>query len=333
MIPAYRANQQWGLLRGVLQYAERRGAAAAGVICLAGPVLVWFMGGGPHSELALTFFIGFALVPIWAMLWVTSSAVRAFGGVVSALAPDRIVRDGALVLLLVCLWAGAGINFDARGVMFLTMLSSLTGLVIVRVTLGRWRSTMAVSAAPEYAAVQWRRIAVPLVSISVAETLLNRTGVVLLGWSGHTTEAGIYALVFNLAAVVVLPRVAINALYAPLVADLTVRGDRAALQYATTRTGVWTFVSALCIAAPVIVLADWLLAWFGPNFGQGAAAMCILLVGQAVSASFGSQMFLITMTGHEYWAAALLIDSEYSDRSRNDSNGDRSKCTLITDGQ
>jgi len=100
---------------------------------------------------------------------------------------------------------------------------------------------------------------------------------------------------------------AVNALYAPLVSDLMARDDRPALQFATTRTGVWTFVSALCIAIPIMLLAGPLLSWFGPDFSQGALAMRILLAGQIVSAAFGSQMFLMTMSGHEYMAAGLLI--------------------------
>jgi O-antigen/teichoic acid export membrane protein len=307
LIPAYRATRQWGLLRGVIQYADRRTMAAGMTFLLGGCASVWLLAGRMTPELAHCFYFGFALVPVWSLLWITSSSVRALGGVVSALAPDRIVRDGALILLLIYLRSWAGVDLDASGVMFLTLTSSLVGLVIVRFNVRRWRPPSVVAALPQHAAVEWRRLALPLVSISVAETLMNRTGVVLLGWTGQTTAAGVYALVFNLAIMVMLPRMAVNALYAPLVSDLVSRDDRPALQFATTRTAVWTFVSALCIAIPIMLLAGPLLSWFGPDFSQGAPAMRILLAGQIVSAAFGSQMFLMTMTGHEYMAAGLLI--------------------------
>jgi O-antigen/teichoic acid export membrane protein len=143
----------------------------------------------------------------------------------------------------------------------------------------------------------------------VAETLLNRTGVLLLGWSGQTVAAGVYALTFNVAMTVMLPRTAVNTLFAPLVSELWARGDRAALQFVVTRTALWTLVSGLCIALPLALLAEPLLSWFGHDFTQGVTAMRVLLIGQIVASGFGPQMFLMTMTGNERIAAVLLIGS------------------------
>src|SRR6266566_7528857 len=50
-------------------------------------------------ELRNTFLVGFIL-PLWALLWIRCSIVRAFGGVVLALVPDRVVRDGLLLVLV-----------------------------------------------------------------------------------------------------------------------------------------------------------------------------------------------------------------------------------------
>jgi O-antigen/teichoic acid export membrane protein len=309
LIPSYRAAGKWDLVCGVLRYAERRGAAASCAIVLAGGLILWFFGHLLPAEQVLTFVFGLALVPIWSMLWVSSSAVRAFGGVVAALAPDRIVRDGGLVVVLGLLTLWSGTKFDASTVMLFTVTCSLVGLIIVRVALRYWRPKAIAKAVPRYAAAAWRATVFPLALISVAETLLNRTGVVLLGWSGQTMAAGVYALAFNLSMTVTLPRTAVNALFAPLVSELSVRGDRAALQFVVTRTALWTLVSGLCIALPLMLLAEPLLSWFGPDFTRAAPAMRILLVSQIVAAGFGPQMFLMTMTGNERIAAVLLIAS------------------------
>jgi O-antigen/teichoic acid export membrane protein len=309
LIPFYRADGKLSLARGVLRYAERRGAAAGFAIVLAGGLILWFLGGALPAGEVLTFVLGLALVPIWSLLWVSSAAVRAFGGVVSALAPDRIMRDGGLVVVLGLLALWPGMKFGASTVMLLTVAFSLAGLIVVRVALRYWRPQAIAKAMPEYAAAAWRATAFPLVLISVAETLLNRTGVILLGWSDQTITAGVYALTFNLSMTVMLPRTAVNALFAPLVSELSALGDRAALQFVVTRTALWTLLSGLCIALPLIVLAEPLLSWFGPDFTQGVTALRVLLVGQIVAAGFGPQMFLITMTGNERVAAALLIGS------------------------
>jgi O-antigen/teichoic acid export membrane protein len=309
LIPAYSAAGKWGLARGVLRYAQRRSAAAGLAIVAGGGLLIWFLRSALPVELALAFVFGFALIPTWSLLWLSSAAVRAFGGVVAALAPERIVRDGGLVLVLGLLLMWPGTRLNASGVMLLTVACSLAALLAVRVALHYWRPQAIARAMPEFAAATWRVTALPLVLISVAETLLNRTGVVLLGWSGQTIAAGVYALTFNLAMTVMLPRTAVNALFAPLVAELSARADRAALQFVVTRTALWTLVSGLCVGLPLMLLAEPLLAWFGPDFTRGTTAMRVLLVGQIVASGFGPQMFLMTMTGNERMAAVLLIGS------------------------
>jgi O-antigen/teichoic acid export membrane protein len=308
-LPAYHATRKWGLAHGVLRYAERRGAAAGCAIAVAGGLILWFLGRLLPAEQVLTFAFGLALVPIWSLLWMSSAAVRAFGGVVAALAPDRVVRDGALVVVLGLLMLRPGTKFGASAVMLCTVACSLAGLIIVRVVLHHWRPQAIVVAVPEYAAAAWRATALPLVLISVAETLLNRTGVVVLGASGQTIAAGVYALTFNLSMTVMLPRIAVNALFAPLVSALSARGERAALQFMVTRTALWTLVTGLCIALPLMMLAQPLLSWFGLGFTRGVTALRVLLLGQIVAAAFGPQMFVMTMTGNEGIAAILLIGS------------------------
>jgi O-antigen/teichoic acid export membrane protein len=101
----------------------------------------------------------------------------------------------------------------------------------------------------------------------------------------------------------------VNTLFAPVVSELSALSDRAGLQFVVTRTALWTLLSGLAIALPLIVLAEPLLSWFGPEFTQGVTALRVLLIGQVVAAGFGPQMFLITMTGNERVAAALLIGS------------------------
>ena len=138
---------------------------------------------------------------------------------------------------------------------------------------------------------------------------MNRTGVVLLGWIGHTTAAGIYALAFNIAFLTALPRTAVNVLLAPAFAGLHARHDRAGLQALATRSALWTLLGATCIALPAAVLAEPVLSWFGRDFAAGVPALRILLVGQVVVAGAGSQLYLLTMTGHERAAATLMLAS------------------------
>ena len=306
-IPAYRARDDWSMLRGVIRYAERWVALVGLAVALAGFAVVGLWAQARPPALTDTFLIGLPLVPVLALLWIRASVVRAFGGVVSALAPARMVRDGLLLGALGIAVFGFGRRIDAPAAMLGTLLSAIAGLALVSLAKRRWmpKNVRAASVARDPGA--WAKAALPLVAIGVAGIAVNRTGVVLLGWAGHTTDAGIYALAFNVAFLVVLPQTAINALFAPVIAGLFAQKEMAAFQALATKTAIWTLLSALCIALPLALLAEPLLGLFGPAFTAGAWALRLLLIGQVFAAGAGSQLYFLTMTGHERSAAVLML--------------------------
>jgi O-antigen/teichoic acid export membrane protein len=304
-IPAYRAKLAWPLVRGVIQYAHRRAALVGVSLALVGICVVEVWTSSP--ELRNTFLAGFALVPILALVRIRCSAVCAFGGVISALVPDRVVRDGALIGLVAVAGAGLGWTLNAPLVMVATLISAVLGLFCAGLALRRGRPSAIDGILPEYDVAAWRRAAIPLVVLGAAEALLNRTGVILLGWIADTKDAGAYSLAFNIALVVALPRIAANTLFAPVISDLYARGDRATMQVLIARTSSWTFCAGLCIAAALFVLAHPLFAWFGAGYEAGVPALRMLLISQVIIASTGSQLFVMTMTGHERSAAVQLV--------------------------
>src|SRR5580700_8170115 len=170
-VPAYLATRAFALLRGVIQYAWRRAAAVGCGIALTGVAVILTRSGELPPDLANTFLVGFALVPILALLWIRTAVVRGFGGVVSALAPDRMVRDGVLLGLILLASAGMGWSIDAPWAMAATALGSAAGLGLVILTMRRLRPAAVGAVAPTYDAQKWRRTALPLVVIEAAIAL------------------------------------------------------------------------------------------------------------------------------------------------------------------
>jgi O-antigen/teichoic acid export membrane protein len=217
-----------------------------------------------------------------------------------------VVRDGTLIALLAVAGLGLGWTLNAPFVMLATLISSALGLVCAGVAMRNRRPRAVDNILPAYDAAVWRRAAIPLLILGATEALLNRTGVIMLGWIADTKNAGIYSLAFNIALVVTLPRIAVNTLFAPMISDLHTRRDKETMQLLITRTSSWTFCAGICIAAALFVLADPLLSWFGAGYDAGVPALRILLVSQVLAASAGSQLYVMTMTGHERGAAVLL---------------------------
>lgn len=303
-VPMYQARGEWSFLRGIVRYAQRRVIAFGFAIGGIGTTFMAVRYPELPSELAHTFLLGFLLVPIWALLWVRGSVVRGLGFVVTALAPDRVVRDGVLILLvgLVGLW----LQMNAPLAMVATLIGSAAGLAIAGAAMRRAQPAALGLVAPAYDGQTWRQSSFPLLLLSAAEAVVNRTGVVLLGWLGNTTDAGIYGVAFNIAALVALPRMALNALLAPVIADLFAQNKHAELQKLIVKTTPWAVCAAALIAVGISLLSESFLGLFGPQFKAGASMLRVLLLGQLAVALTGSQLLILTMTGHERGAAALF---------------------------
>jgi O-antigen/teichoic acid export membrane protein len=307
LVASYKVRGAWGLMKGVVGYAESRVIGCGSILALLGTLIVAALSDIRPTELRITFLLGFAVVPMWALLWVRAATVRALGGVISALLPDRLVRDGMLIVLVwlaSVLWHG---RVDAALVMGATLASAAAGLGLVTVMKRHWRPATLNRSLPESAVPMWRRAALPLVLIAVAESAMNRAGVVLLGWEGQAVQAGVFALIFNVTSIVVLPRIAVNTRFAPMVSELFTRGDMAGLQALTTRATGLSLAGGALIALSLALFGNPVLSLFGQQFGQAVMPMHILLLGQMVAAGAGSQIFLMTMTGHEAAAAVVMV--------------------------
>ena len=305
-VSVYESKKAWSLLRGVIQYSERRAGVVGLLVILIGVTGVMIRGEAMVPELSTTFLIGFLLVPVWAFLWMRAATVRAFGGVITALVPERIMRDGLLLAFVLFASLSLKWTLDAATVMTATLVSTTLALCMAHVAMRRLRPSMIETVHVEYDVRAWRKAALPLLIVGAMDALFNRTGVLLLGWVGETKNAGIYGLAFSIAFLAVLPRTAIDTLLAPAVARHYAGRQFAELQALIVRAASWSLAAAASIALIIAVMAEYLLTWFGPEYVEGANALRILLVGQVVSASAGSQTHVLAMTGHERNLAAIL---------------------------
>ena len=171
-VPAYRAKEEWALVRGAIQYSQRHAAGTAISVVLIGFCGIIVLDGSIRPELAHTFLLGIAAVPFLALHLIGASVVRAFGGVVAALAPERVVRDGLLLAIIAAAFWGNLYRLDATLAMAATLLSSVVMLGLVRISLRRLRPPALVNEKPAYATESWWRPALPLTIIMVADNVI-----------------------------------------------------------------------------------------------------------------------------------------------------------------
>ncbi len=306
-IPAYRANERWNLMRGIIKYSQRGTALVGILVVLVGFAIILAQRGSMRPELAVTFLIGIVTIPIISQHQINSSLVRAFGGIVKAIAPERVARDGVLMVTAGLLaWSGWFAK-DAIVAMAAALISALATLALLRFFLRSLRPLQLAEATVEYSAREWLKPTIPIMFIVIADALMTKSGVIALGMSGNTLDAGIFAVALSMSLITALPRMAVSAAFAPNVSDLHARNDLAGLRALASKASLLSVVGAVGVAAPLLVFNEQLLSLFGKDFVVGAPIVATLIFGQVFAAACGPQQHIITMTGNERSAAIIMM--------------------------
>jgi len=306
-VSAYRANGRLDLAHGVIRFAVQRSLLAATLFGMAGAAWVYSFSGPSHKELEISQLLGMAAVPLVTASALGAALIRAFGGGVSALLPERIVRDGLLLTLLGTAVLSGSWTLNAPLVMQAVLVSSGITATLVLIMATRFQPPGLRQAHPANASREWWSAVPPIMLMAGLDVFINRAGVMVLGWTGHIRDAGIFALGLNVALLVGLSLVAVASMFSPTAAALHARGDRKGLQQLFSRAAVLSSGGAIAIAIPLLVIVKPLLSWFGEDFGTGASIARVLMLGYVFVALCGPQLYLLTMTGNEWVAAVTMI--------------------------
>jgi O-antigen/teichoic acid export membrane protein len=98
-----------------------------------------------------------------------------------------------------------------------------------------------------------------------------------------------------------------NAIAAPLIAELWSTGRRAELQRLATFAARCVFAATALLVLLLAALGRPTLALFGDGFPAGYGPLLVLAAGQATSALVGSVGLLLSMTGHQKEAARIML--------------------------
>ncbi|CCV06981.1 Exopolysaccharide biosynthesis protein (modular protein) [Mesorhizobium metallidurans STM 2683] len=305
-VSAYRAKGRLDLAHGVIRFALQRALAAATLFGVTGAALILYFSDPSQKEMEISQLLGMAAVPLVTAYALGASLVRSFGGGVSALLPERIVRDGLLLTLLGVAALSGSWTLDATLVMKTVLISSGITVALVYILATRFQPTGLRQTEPSDASQEWWAVVPPIMLMAGLDVFINRAGVMVLGWTGHIKDAGIFALGLNVALLVGLSVAAVGVMFSPAAAALHAQGDRKGLQQLFSRASILSACGAIAMAVPLVVIVKPLMSWFGDDFSSGAPIARVLMLGYVAVALCGPQLNLLTMTGNE-WAAAVAM--------------------------
>lgn len=307
LVAAYAATAEWGRLLGLARFAGLVTLLAAGGVYA---FLVLFLeladdAVGPPMKLALE--VAGLLVPVMAVNGMLQATLRGLKHPVLAVVPENLLRPVLLVVAaLVLAHVVPSSDVDVRAMIWLTLF---TGLVALAVNF--WLCDDLIGAKlrgvrAEYLGTQWRRIAAPLWLMAAMHLVLHQVDLLIMGAIRDAEEAGVYAAVLRLAGIVSVGLTAANVAFAPVISELHARGNYSELRHTARSVAIAVAAFAIPVCVGLAALADPLLGLFGEPFRSGATALRILVVGHLVNVLSGPVGFLLTMTGHERFAAKVI---------------------------
>ncbi len=294
-----RTRQQWGLIRGLLQWSNTLillTSVATAVVF--GLIMFGFqMPATPQTGQAL--MIALLLVPIMSMTVLRQSTMQGLGHILQGQLPESLLQPACFIIFLAAAYFLNLGELQAPWVMVLRVMSDAVAFGVGGWLLYRIIPSVVRQAKPEYQTEKWVPSMLSLLFIAGTGIVYTRSDTVMLGMLSGPGAVGLYAIALRGANFVLMSQQIGSNVLGPHVAGMYANGDIERLQQLTTKSIRVVMAYALPVALIFILLGSWFLSIFGPEFVEARNVLTILCLSKLINAATGPVGLLLTMTHHE----------------------------------
>lgn len=304
-IAVYQKRADWGLMRGILSWANKAVLLTSVSVALVAMAVAYFLVEDVRSQPFIGFCIAISLMPALSLRNVRRGAMRGLHQITKGLLPELLIDP----LILVALTVGAYwvLKDDINALWIVGFYGVGTGvtLVIISQFLRQALPEGTRGAQPVYKAKFWLSGALPFMLIESIPIVNAQTDVLMLGALKGVDAVGLYAPANRGAQLTTFILMAVSSALAPTIASAYADNRLSDLQHTITKSVRVVTGVAFIFAASLIVGGHLYLGLFGSEYLQGQSALYILCVGSFVSTSIGLSFTILNMTGHERFTAKV----------------------------
>ncbi|UWX04051.1 oligosaccharide flippase family protein [Pseudoxanthomonas sp. NC8] len=220
------ARQDWGLMKGILQWSSRVSLLISLPIGVGVATLLWLSGHGWGSPLGIILLAGTGMVPLVAQLSLRAAALRGLQQIVRGQLPDVLLRPmlHSLLLFLVPLWA---MPLTPELAMVLGVVAATIALALAFHMLRKAFPEEAREANPVVDTRSWWSSAWPMAMTEGMRLLQAHLLFLVLAAMASLSDLGIYRVASSVVLLITMPISLFNTVSMPLIARLHARGERA----------------------------------------------------------------------------------------------------------
>ena len=119
----------------------------------------------------------------------------------------------------------------------------------------------------------------------------------LMGVFLPSKEIGIFHICGKVAALIAISLMSLNIIFGPTMSGLFARDEKVILEKLLKTATKWIFTISLCLFFILLIYAEPILGIFGAEYAKGKSILIVLIIGQLVNVSVGSNGQLLVMSG------------------------------------
>ena len=307
-VAAYNGTQNWTKLSGFISFTNRTVLIFGLIVGLAAIGLFYFLGSTTETTMVRSIWIAcLILTPLNAIILTKNSQLRGLKCIVPSQAANDVLRPLLILTILPILFLIFPSHVNAPIALGAHAISACIVLGLMHVMLNRHINPSVKDAGTDNDFRNWLLTALPFLGIALANLIIAQADLLMLGALASPTEAGLYAPARRIGNLITMVLTSVNAIAAPMFAELHAQGKMKDLQETVRMAGKWIFIFSVPCCIAVMVFAKPLLFLFGPEFVNGYRALQIIAGAQLINALAGSVGFLMMMSGHQNRASFLMV--------------------------
>jgi|GEM_PF-4861325 len=280
-IAEYSVNQQFGLIRGILRRVLQLVLIATLLVAIGYMSIVQFQNREITSEFYSTMMVGIFLLPVMTLIQTGKSFLFAFQKAALGLLPDVVLRH-MLTISGVMFILAYGAKFKANNAMFLVTLTGLIAMGVTFLCLQYARPVESLRCKPEYHTTLWLKTGLPFLWVALAELLMSRTDILVLGMLRPATEIGIYVSASLIASSLSIIITSVESVTGPKFAEFFAQQKYSEAQQLLTYMTKGLTITIFPIAITLILTGRWVMLLFGRDFTGGDVVLLVLISNQLI---------------------------------------------------
>lgn len=308
MVPEYLVKGQHALLRGLLRFGQVTSIVASTAVAGLAVLVVLALGARVNNHFVLPAILAFACVPAFTLSDMLDGIGRSRGWMSVGLLPPYVLRPSLLLAFMaVAYFLGWPVTAETAAVsaIIATWSTAILQLALVnkafKAELGKGEATMT--------GRQWLMSAAPLLIVTVSDTILQTSDVLVLSAYLSPAHVGMYFAAAKTMSLVMFVHYAVGSAIANRLSALRAHGDAAGLETLVKDGVAWTFWPSLLGAIVILALGKPLLWMFSPQFMDAYPVMFVLALGHLIRASVGPADTILSLLGEQKKNAVILVTS------------------------